>query len=38
MAKPMGYDYGFSRSLNGKSGTAGNGRIIRFYVGNIALF
>jgi hypothetical protein len=29
---PMGYDYEFSRSLNGRSGTAGNGKKILFYV------
>ena len=28
----MGYDYGFPRSLNGRSGTAGNGKKILFYV------
>ena len=27
-ARPMGYDYGFSRSLNGRSGTAGIGKMI----------
>ena len=35
---PMGYDYEFSQSLKGRRGAAGNGRIIRLYVGNIALF
>jgi hypothetical protein len=28
MARPMGYDYGFPRSLNGRSGTADNGKEI----------
>jgi hypothetical protein len=28
MARPMGYDCGFSRSLNGKNGTAGIGKKI----------
>jgi len=28
MAKPMGYDYGFPRSFNGKNGTAGIGKKI----------
>jgi hypothetical protein len=35
---PMGYDYEFSQSLKGRRGAVGNGRIIRLYVGNIALF
>ena len=28
MARPMGYDYGFSRGISGRSGTAGIGKKI----------